>query len=68
MSMGVNYGVGMARFPNAVKVGALIRATGEFISVEEMKGGIQSTLRITIEIDGEERPACVVDTISRYYP
>lgn len=68
MSMGVNYGVGMARFPNAVKVGARIRATGEFISVEEMKGGIQSTLRITIEIDGEERPACVVDTISRYYP
>ncbi|MAA76934.1 MAG: dehydratase, partial [Rhodobiaceae bacterium] len=31
MSMGVNYGVGMARFPNAVKVGARIRAIGEFI-------------------------------------
>ncbi len=68
MSMGVNYGVGMARFPNAVKVGARIRAIGEFITIEEMKGGIQSTLRITIEIEGEERPACVVDTISRYYP
>lgn len=68
MSMGVNYGVGMARFPYAVKVGARIRAIGEFIAIEEMKGGIQSTLRITIEIEGEERPACVVDTISRYYP
>ena len=45
-----------------------IRAIGEFITIEEMKGGIQSTLRITIEIEGEERPACVVDTISRYYP
>ena len=68
MSMGVNYGVGMARFRNAVKVGARIRAIGEFIAIEEMKGGFQSTLRITIEIEGEERPACVVDTISRYYP
>ncbi|MAA77288.1 MAG: dehydratase, partial [Rhodobiaceae bacterium] len=38
------------------------------IAIEEMKGGFQSTLRITIEIEGEERPACVVDTISRYYP
>lgn len=68
MSMGVNYGIDKARFPNAVKVGAKIRATGEFIKIEEVKGGIQSTLRVTIEVEGEERPACIVDTISRYYP
>lgn len=68
VSMGVNYGVGKARFPNAVKVGARIRAHGEFIHVEEVKGGIQSTFQVTIEIEGEERPACVVETISRYYP
>ncbi|MGC6472064.1 MAG: MaoC family dehydratase [Parvibaculales bacterium] len=68
MSMGVNYGIDKARFPNAVKVGAKIRATGEFIKIEEVKGGVQSTLRVTIEVEGEERPACVVDTISRYYP
>jgi len=67
ISMGVNYGVGKARFPNAVKVGARIRATGELVSVEEVGGGIQSTCRVTIEIDGEERPGCVVETISRYY-
>ena len=68
MSIGVIFVVVLARFPHAVYVGARIRATGVFLSVVEMKGGIQSTLRITIEIDGEERPACVVDTISRYYP
>lgn len=68
ISMGVNYGVGKARFPNAVKVGARLRAHGELIEIAEAGGGIQSTCRITVEIEGEERPACVVDTISRYYP
>ncbi len=67
-SMGVNYGVGEARFPNAVKCGSFIRGRGEIIKVEEVKGGVQSTVRITVEIQGEERPACVVETISRYYP
>ncbi|MGC6475332.1 MAG: MaoC family dehydratase [Parvibaculales bacterium] len=68
ISMGVNYGIGKARFPNAVKVGAKIRASGEFVSIEEVKGGVQSVLRVTVEIEGEEKPACIVETISRYYP
>jgi hypothetical protein len=38
------------------------------MAVEEVKGGVQATIRISVEIDGEERPGCVVDTISRYYP
>jgi hypothetical protein len=29
--------------------------------------GVQATIRVTVEIEGEQRPACVVDTISRYY-
>jgi acyl dehydratase len=68
ISMGVNYGVGKARFPNAVKAGKRLRAHGEIVHVEEAGGGVQLTCRITVEIEGEERPACVVDTISRYYP
>ncbi len=68
MSMGVNYGVGKARFPNAVKVGAHIRGKGDIIHVEEIKDAVQSTVRVTIEIKNEDRPACIVDTISRYYP
>ncbi|MGB0920415.1 MAG: MaoC family dehydratase [Alphaproteobacteria bacterium] len=67
-SMGVNYGAEKVRFPNPVRVGARIRGRGEIVQVEDVKGGVQSTVRITIEIDGEDRPACVVDTISRYYP
>ena len=67
-SMGVNYGCDKVRFPNTVKVGANIRGKGEVISVEEIKKGFQAIIRVTIEIEGEERPGCVVDTISRFYP
>ena len=67
ISMGVNYGCDRVRFPNAVKAGSRVRGSGELVAVEEVKGGVQSTVRVTIEIEGEERPACVIDTISRYY-
>jgi acyl dehydratase len=41
---------------------------GELVSAEEIKGGVQAVIRVTIEIEGQDKPACVVDTISRYYP
>ncbi|MEM9013738.1 MAG: MaoC family dehydratase [Pseudomonadota bacterium] len=66
-SMGVNYGCDKVRFPNAVKCGARVRARGEFVDVTEVKNGVQIKVRVTIDIEGEERPACVVDTISRFY-
>jgi acyl dehydratase len=68
ISMGVNYGCGKVRFPAPVPVGSRIRGRGELLAAEEVKGGVQSTVRVTVEVDGQERPACVVDTISRYYP
>jgi len=68
ISMGINYGTDKVRFLNPVKSGAKVRGVGEFMEIKEVTGGYQSTLRVTIEIEGEEKPACVVDTISRYYP
>lgn len=68
MKMGVNYGCDKVRFPSAVKVGARIRGSGELVAAEKTKdGGVQATIRVTVEIEGEGRPACVADTISRYY-
>lgn len=64
----VNVGADRLRFLNPVKVGARIRGVGEIVQVEEVKGAIQSVVRVTVEIEGEDKPACVVDTISRYYP
>ena len=68
ISMGVNYGADKLRFPSPVKVNSRVRGVGELIAVEQVKGGVQATIRVTVEIEGSDRPACVVDTISRYYP
>ena len=69
ISMGVNYGADRIRFPAPVKVGSRIRGGAELIEVENTKdGGVQAKIRVTVEIEGSERPAGVVDTISRYYP
>ena len=68
ISMGVNYGVDKIRFPAAVPVGSRIRGKGTLTSVEKTKdGGIQSKVTVTIELEGSDRPACIVETISRYY-
>lgn len=64
----VNVGADRLRFLSPVRVGSRIRAVGEIVSVEAIKGAIQSVVRVTIGIDGAEKPACVLDTISRYYP
>jgi acyl dehydratase len=68
VKMGVNYGADKVRFPAAVPVGSKLRGGCEMISAEEIKGGVQVVIRITIEVEGNDRPACVIDTISRFYP
>lgn len=64
----VNVGTDKIRFPAPVRVGSRIRGYGELVDAEEKKGGIQAVIRVTVEIEGEDKPACVVDTISRYFP
>ncbi|QTD30756.1 MaoC family dehydratase [Pseudomonas fluorescens] len=68
IAMGVNYGCERVRFPTVVPVGSRVRGRAQLMAVDEVKGGVQATIRVSVEIDGEERPGCVVDTISRYYP
>jgi len=64
----VNVGMDRTRFPSAVLVDSRLRGCGEIVAAEEIKGAIQSVVRVTVEIEGGDRPACVVDTISRYFP
>jgi len=68
ISMGVNYGCNKVRFPSPVIVGSKVRGVAELLQVEEIKGTIQAIIQVTVEIEGKEKPACVVETISRYYP
>lgn len=68
IAMGINYGADRLRFPAPVPVGSKLRAGAELIEAEPAKdGSIQSKVRVTIEIEGSEKPACVIDSISRYY-
>ena len=68
-SMGVNYGCDKIRFPSPVPVGSKIRGTAAVTSVDETKdGGFQTKVTITIQIEGNDRPACIIETISRFYP
>jgi acyl dehydratase len=66
-SHAVNVGADRLRFLAPTKVGARIRGLGEIVTVEEIKGAIQSVVRVSVEIEGGGKPACVVDTISRYF-
>lgn len=67
LQMGVNYGCDRVRFPSPVRVGANIRGNGEITQVETLaNGAVQVVVRVTVEVQGSDRPGCVVDTISRY--
>jgi acyl dehydratase len=69
IAMGINYGADRLRFPAPVVVGSRIRGGAELLEAEVVKGGaVQAKLRVTVEIEGGERPACVIDVISRYVP
>jgi acyl dehydratase len=59
----LNYGVNKVRFPSPVKVGAKIRATAQITDVTDVPAGKQMITRYTIEIDGEDKPACVAETV-----
>lgn len=66
VSVGVNYGCGAVRFPVPVPVGARLRAAAELTSVEDIPGGVQTTMKITIEMRGSDAPAGVIESLSRY--
>jgi acyl dehydratase len=63
----INYGLNKLRFTNVVKVGSKIRAHCTVVAAEEVKGSIQLTEQYSVEIQGQERPACVAECIMRLY-
>ena len=65
-SAGVNYGVDKVRFPSPVKVGSRVRGGAELTAVTDVNGGLQTTMVITIEIERGTKPACVIESLSRW--
>lgn len=65
--MGINYGLEKVRFPSPVPVGSRIRARVNLVSVNEVAGGLQINRLVTIEVEGQDKPAMVAETVSRAY-
>ncbi|HET8561384.1 MAG TPA: MaoC family dehydratase [Marmoricola sp.] len=59
----LNYGVNKVRFPNPVRVGSRIRAHVTLGDVTDVPAGKQLTVRYTIEIEGQAKPACVAESV-----
>jgi acyl dehydratase len=67
IAMGVNYGVNKLRFPAPVPVGSKVRAGATLASVEDIAGGAQVSMDVTVEVEGQDKPSCVAQVVYRYY-
>jgi acyl dehydratase len=66
VKLGVNYGWNKVRFPAPVPAGSRVRATAEIVSIDELDGGwFQQVTRFTLEVEGNEKPCCVADSVGR---
>ncbi len=66
ISSGVNYGVNKVRFPTPVPVGGRVRGHVRLEAADEVAGGVQTTMVITVELEGAAKPACIVEALSRW--
>ena len=67
VKLGVNYGLNRVRFPAPVKADSRVRARSRLKEVTEVQGGLQMIREVTVEVEGQEKPACVAESISRLY-
>ncbi|WP_232661551.1 MaoC family dehydratase [Pseudonocardia sp. TRM90224] len=67
VKMGINYGLNKVRFTSPVPVGSKVRGTIELVEVSEAGGGVQLVNKVTVEIEGAERPALVAEWLTRQY-
>jgi acyl dehydratase len=65
--MGVNYGLNKVRFPAPVPVGSKVRARVVLQDCQEIAGGVQNTLAVTMEREGGDKPVCIAEWVTRAY-
>jgi acyl dehydratase len=68
MRLRLNYGLDRVRFPTPVPAASRIRAHTTVTKVEKMGEAVQFTYLITVEIEGNQKPACVAEFLARVYP
>ena len=65
--MAVNYGLNRVRFPAPVPSGKRIRLSGRLDSVREIPNGVEVVADLTMEMEGSEKPVCVLEAVFRFY-
>lgn len=68
LAMEINYGLDKVRFPTPVPVGSKIRAGVELLAVDPKADGFQSHMRITMELEGSTKPACIAESLGYLVP
>jgi acyl dehydratase len=63
----LNYGLNRVRFPSPMPVGGKVRCTVKVAEVQEIPGGAQTMMEMTLEREGGEKPVCVAETLVRAY-
>ena len=66
LTMGINYGLDRVRFPSPVLTGSSIRAEATLTDVKQTHLGSLASIRMRVEIEGQEKAACVADTLSLF--
>ena len=64
-AFGLNYGYNKVRFPAPLPVDSRVRMRATLSSVDDVPGGVQLTITQTFEREGEEKPVCVAEAVSR---
>jgi acyl dehydratase len=67
VKLAVNYGLNKVRFPAPVKVNSRIRSRSKLKQVEEVAGALQLVREVTVEVEGQDKPCCIAETIARLY-
>lgn len=68
LKMGLNYGSNKVRYPSPVPVGSRVRAGAELVELKQTPQGAQSTVRVTVEVEGQDKPGCVAEIVSVLVP
>jgi len=67
ITMAINYGANKVRFPSPVPVGSELRLGASLAGVEDVAGGVQVTLDVTLEVKDATKPSCAAQVVYRYY-
>ncbi len=67
MKMRINYGLNKVRFPAPVKCGSKIRAKTIPVSAEIVKDAVEIIYKVIVEVNDNDKPACVAEYVARLY-